>query len=106
MQDITNIKGLILFPNLFFQHLHQNLCILEMSDTTQLQVLLVLDGISRLVTEDLSSPHISSLLSALAGRTGQEQALKETQGTEHCLIPLPSMPTKLLQFCLLLGPQT
>lgn len=106
MQDITDIRGLILFPNPSFQHLRQNFCSLEMSGTTQLQVLLVLDGISRLLTEDLSSPHISSILSALASRTGQEQALKETQGTEHCLIPLPSMPTKLLQFCLLLGRQT
>lgn len=93
---ITYIKGLILFPNASFQNLHQNSFSLEMSGTTQLQVLFVLDGISRLITEDLSSPHIPSLLSALAGWTGQEQALKEE--TEHCLIPLPSMSTKLLQF--------
>lgn len=106
MQDITYTKGLILFPNASFQHPHQNSSSLEMSGTTQLQVLLVLDGISNLLTEDLSSPHISSLLSALGGRTGQKQALKEAQGTEHCLIPLPPISTKLLQFCLLLGPQT
>lgn len=81
MQDFTYIKGLILFPNASFQHLHQSSFSLEMSGTTQLQVLLVLDDISRLLTENLRSPHISSLLSALAGRTGQEQTLKEAQET-------------------------
>lgn len=64
-------QGIDLLSNASFQHLHQNSCSLEMSGTTQLQVLLVVDGISRLLTEDLSSPQF--LLFCLLLQAGQDR---------------------------------
>lgn len=78
-----------------------------MSSTTQLQVSLVLDEISRLLTERRTgAPHTFHLFCLLLHTQGQEQALKEAQGTKHCSILLPSISTNQLQFGLELGLQT
>lgn len=79
----------ILLPTASFQYLRWNPWSLEMSSTTQLQVSLVLDEISRLLTEeDWSSPHISSLLSAFAHpRTGT--GTEGSPGDQALLDPSP-----------------
>lgn len=76
---------------------------LEKSSATQLQILLVLHGMSRLLLQkDWSCSHIPTLPSPLAHpRTGT--GTEEAHGTENCLILLPSMSISQLQFGLELG---